>query len=100
MMLKRFYVWCFVVQAEDGIRDCGRDWSSDVCSSDLRAIGESPLRMETLGWARKFGYEQLDNSHRIDAEEAMRELSFFKWAGGQTVIDQTPIGLGDRKSVV
>ena len=25
----------FFFQAEDGIRDCGRDWSSDVCSSDL-----------------------------------------------------------------
>src|SRR5438128_4807663 len=72
------------------------DWHHKPIEEDLsrRAIGESPLRMETLGWARKFGYEQLDNSHRIDPEEAMRELSFFKWAGGQTVIDQTPIGLG------
>src|SRR3712207_6257151 len=25
----------FFFQAEDGIRDIGRDWSSDVCSSDL-----------------------------------------------------------------
>ena len=24
-----------MVQAEDGIRDVSRDWSSDVCSSDL-----------------------------------------------------------------
>src|SRR3712207_7995462 len=27
----------FFFQAEDGIRDIGRDWSSDVCSSDLTA---------------------------------------------------------------
>ena len=27
----------FFFQAEDGIRDGGRDWSSDVCSSDLAA---------------------------------------------------------------
>src|SRR5690606_7745766 len=26
---------CFFFQAEDGIRDFSRDWSSDVCSSDL-----------------------------------------------------------------
>ncbi|HEV8636071.1 MAG TPA: phosphotriesterase-related protein [Chloroflexota bacterium] len=72
------------------------DWHHKPIQEDLsrRAIGESQLRMETLGWARKFGYEHLDNSHRIDPEEAMRELSFFKGAGGQTVIDQTPIGLG------
>jgi len=25
----------FFFQAEDGIRDIGGDWSSDVCSSDL-----------------------------------------------------------------
>jgi phosphotriesterase-related protein len=72
------------------------DWHHKPIEEELsrRAIGESRLRMETLGWARKFGYEHLDNSHRIDPEEAMRELGFFKWAGGQTVIDQTPIGLG------
>ncbi|HEY3109618.1 MAG TPA: phosphotriesterase-related protein, partial [Chloroflexota bacterium] len=72
------------------------DWHHQPIVEELsrRAIGESPLRVETLGWARKFGYEHLDNSHRIDPEEAMRELWFFKWAGGQTVVDQTPIGLG------
>src|SRR3712207_536311 len=29
----------FFFQAEDGIRDNWRDWSSDVCSSDLREAG-------------------------------------------------------------
>src|SRR6266536_2096256 len=28
----------FFFQAEDGIRDSTRDWSSDVCSSDLVAL--------------------------------------------------------------
>jgi len=28
----------FFFQAEDGIRDIGRDWSSDVCSSDLKLL--------------------------------------------------------------
>src|SRR3712207_6885322 len=28
----------FFFQAEDGIRDYWRDWSSDVCSSDLTAL--------------------------------------------------------------
>src|SRR5262245_62385421 len=31
----------FFFQAEDGIRDCLSDWSSDVCSSDLGAGGEA-----------------------------------------------------------
>jgi phosphotriesterase-related protein len=59
-----------------------------------QVIGESPLRIETLGWARKYCYEHLDNSHRLDPGEAIHEVSFFKAAGGQTIVDQTPIGLG------
>src|SRR3712207_7575346 len=31
------------VQAEDGIRDNWRDWSSDVCSSDLKMASENTL---------------------------------------------------------
>ncbi len=34
-MLSYFF---FFFQAEDGIRDQGLDWSSDVCSSDLFAF--------------------------------------------------------------
>ena len=30
--------YIFFFQAEDGIRDKGMDWSSDVCSSDLGII--------------------------------------------------------------
>lgn len=38
-----------IIQAEDGIRDtCRRDWSSDVCSSDL----PPPL------WSHKTNYAQ------------------------------------------
>src|SRR3712207_8206138 len=33
----RVYDCFFFFQAEDGMRNIGRDWSSDVCSSDLRA---------------------------------------------------------------
>jgi phosphotriesterase-related protein len=50
--------------------------------------------MDTIGWARKYGYEHLDNSHRLDVDEAAREAMHFKTAGGQTVIDVTPVGLG------
>src|SRR5437868_9449788 len=33
-----FFFFFFFLQAEDGIRDPKRDWSSDVCSSDLAAV--------------------------------------------------------------
>jgi phosphotriesterase-related protein len=71
------------------------DWHHQpVEEAGRRATAESPLRMDTLGFARKYCYEHLDNSHRLDVDEATREIMFFKRAGGQTVVDQTPIGLG------
>jgi phosphotriesterase-related protein len=61
----------------------------------LWEISEAPLRMETLGWARKFGYDHRDNAERLDVDEAIEEIGFFKRAGGRTVVDQTPSwGLG------
>src|SRR3712207_694125 len=37
-MLFIFFFLFFFFKAEDGIRDIGGDWSSDVCSSDLETI--------------------------------------------------------------
>ena len=45
-------------------------------------ISETPLRMETLGWARKFGYAHRDNSARLDVDEAIAECAEFRCAGG------------------
>jgi len=59
-----------------------------------RGRAERPLRMDDLGWARKYGYRHLDNSLRLDVEEASREIAAFATRGGVTVIDQTSIGLG------
>ena len=61
---------------------------------DTRKMAESPLNMSTLGWARKVGYGHLDNSHRLDLNEAIEEIARFKLAGGHTVVDQTPPALG------
>jgi phosphotriesterase-related protein len=71
------------------------DWHHQPIADPVRAaIGESALRMDTIGWARKYGYEHLDNSHRLDVNEAAHEAAYFKVAGGRTVVDVTPIGLG------
>jgi phosphotriesterase-related protein len=58
------------------------------------AIGEVPLRIEHLGWARKYGYEHLDNGDRLDVDEAADELAWFGRQGGRTVVDQTSNGIG------
>src|SRR5438445_4970471 len=38
----------FFFQAEDGIRDIGVTWSSDVCSSDLMALGAQLASVRTM----------------------------------------------------
>src|SRR3712207_8423271 len=40
------YFYFFFFQAEDGIRDIWRDWSSDVCSSDLAGARRLPIRRD------------------------------------------------------
>src|SRR3712207_6959976 len=68
----------FFFQAEDGIRDIGGDWSSDVCSSDLRPAYAEPeyryveprrvyrggLRRAHVDWcySRYRSYRAYDNS--------------------------------------
>src|SRR3712207_7839928 len=67
----KYTFFFFFFQAEDGIRDIGRDWSSDVCSSDLdlaadRRLGEHPGGLlEARG-----GDEAVGRQRRLgDAEE-------------------------------
>src|SRR3712207_8042301 len=42
------YYFFFFFQAEDGIRDIGVDWSSDVCSSDLQTLRGVAREVEDL----------------------------------------------------
>ena len=70
------------------------DWHHQPLDPAEQPIGETPLRLETVGWARKYGYAHLDNSHRLDVDEAADEAAEFAGKGGRTVVDVTPIGLG------
>src|SRR2546422_1929083 len=49
----------FFFQAEDGIRDGSRDWSSDVCSSDLaKACGLAPIDTVHLAVKDEAGFRE------------------------------------------
>src|SRR3712207_9360267 len=76
---------CFF-QAEGGIRDIGRDWSSDVCSSDLT---KGRLRIALAPGERHAGltvneYETLLMRH--DLSEVLRDpLRFMAEKAGHTL---------------
>src|SRR3712207_8865195 len=65
----------FFFQAEDGIRDIGRDWSSDVCSSDLPITGSRLFLSSTLpvidkDWAIAAG----ESKHSIAVTKPTRSI--------------------------
>src|SRR3712207_8005280 len=92
-------------QAKDGIRDYWRDWSSDVCSSDLLAAVLIVLLFGLLVyrwmWGR-FGYRVAKRTRTFEyasgdvfsAEEPVKRLETEELERPKTVVTS------DRKSVV
>src|SRR3712207_6173944 len=81
------YFYFFFFQAEDGIRDIWRDWSSDVCSSDLtRGYGTlttSPANMYPLDGNR---FVPGRNKRHLGgdtwvADAAMKVMAREDWSG-------------------
>ncbi len=56
-------------------------------------IFHQPVALENL-WCIRYDAPNLDNWKLQDEEIAIREASYFKRAGGDTIVDVTPIGLG------
>src|SRR3712207_8555110 len=93
-------VFFFVFQAEDGIRDNWRDWSSDVCSSDLleRALGA--LRTVKASGAEE---RERDRLHTAAADAFRSGVRAAKWeaiAGNIGGLAMQLAFITDRKSVV
>lgn len=63
-------------------------------STSERAFAYQPVSLENLWWVRYHPYSNLDNLQLYDEELAISELSYFKRAGGSTVVDMSNIGLG------
>src|SRR3546814_4295341 len=84
------------------------DWSSDVCSSDLRIgrtrpgkgrrLGRGDLRLDPLGRAAR-KYLALDRAHlAFEPVDALRDRAIILRIGHAG--PETEAGGGDRKSVV
>jgi phosphotriesterase-related protein len=60
----------------------------------MKQLGESRVTMETLGYLKRNPFLVRDNVVMEDPGTQTRELMYFKYAGGKTVVDATTIGLG------
>ncbi|MBI3989935.1 MAG: phosphotriesterase-related protein [candidate division NC10 bacterium] len=59
-----------------------------------KALASQPVGLENLGWVRYHWTSNLDNLKLLDEPMAVEEALRYRWAGGQTIIDPTNIGLG------
>ncbi len=59
-----------------------------------RALAHQPVSLENLTWVRYNMKDSLDNQMLLDESMAVKEASLFKLHGGQTIVDQTNVGIG------
>lgn len=57
-------------------------------------IGYEPVTMEKLGLLKRNPFAVLDNVRMTDEETQIAEIMEFKYAGGNTIVDATTVGIG------
>ncbi len=60
---------------------------------ERKATYHAPLTMEVLGRIHYSGHDNLESVTMLDEEMAIEEVSAYKRAGGDTVVEVTPIGI-------
>ena len=83
----------FVLPHEHLVFD-GTSIFAEPTSSSQRHLAHAPLGWETLSWLRYHPYENLHNVRMLDENEAETELTRYRKAGGDTVVDVTVPGIG------
>ncbi|MDA0989329.1 MAG: hypothetical protein O3A51_01080 [Verrucomicrobia bacterium] len=53
-----------------------------------------PFTLENLGWIRTYYFRHYPNLFLDDEQVTLTELEVFRRAGGNTIIEVTPMGLG------
>lgn len=69
-------------------------WFMEPSTATGKLVAHQPLSYENLWFVRYHPYSNRDNIQLLDEQEAIDELSYFKRAGGSTLVDMTNTGLG------
>jgi len=59
-----------------------------------RKLAHQPITLENLYWVRLNRYNNIDNLKQTDEQLAIKEALLYKWAGGDTIVELTNIGIG------
>jgi phosphotriesterase-related protein len=69
-------------------------WFKEPMAITERTFAYQPVSLENLGWVRYNCEGNRDNIQLLDEQVAISEALRYKWAGGNSVVDLTNIGLG------
>ncbi len=58
-----------------------------------RGLAHQPLTLENLYWVQFHRCNNLDNLNLTDEQLVIKEALLYKWGGGNTIVELTPIGL-------
>ena len=56
-------------------------------------MAHQPVRLENLYWMRTHWVNNIDNMQLMDVRCAIEEARLYKWAGGETIVEVSSIGL-------
>ncbi len=66
---------------------------TEPAEAGQKSLAYQPITLENFGWVRYHSVNSLDNLQVFDEEIAIKELQFYKRAGGNSLVDVTNIGL-------
>jgi phosphotriesterase-related protein len=69
-------------------------WFTDVKDEERKKLGHAHVAMNMLGDLRRDPFICRDNLLRRNVKLAIEEATYFKRAGGKTIVDCTTIGIG------
>ncbi len=58
-----------------------------------KRLAHQPITLENLYWVKLHAFNHADNLKLTDEQLAIKEALLYKWAGGDTIVELTPIGL-------
>lgn len=69
-------------------------WFKKPITNTEKRLAYQPVSLENLGWVRYHPQNSLDNMKLTDEQLAIKESLRYKNAGGKSIVDLTPIGIG------
>jgi len=72
----------------------GTAWFLEPTEASEKDLAYQPVSLENLWWIRYHWFQNLDDIRHLTEDEAISELTHFRRAGGNTVVDMTNNGIG------